>query len=66
MSGSHNLWHLIVLGTTLAAAAGAALVLLVPLALDETPPGLDKAKPFVAALFGAAVLLLGVEWLGVH
>ena len=63
---SHNLWHLIVLGTTLMGAAGLGIVLLAPLVFDEPPPGLVRFRSYVLGLIGLAAVLLGVEWLAVH
>ena len=65
MSG-HDLWHILVLGSTLFAAAGLALLLLAPLVFDELPPGLTRYRPAVMALIGAAAVLVAVEWLGIH
>ena len=62
----HDLWHLVVLGSTLMGAAGLAILALTPLIFEEPPPGLQRFKPLVAALVGLAALLLLVEWLGVH
>ena len=55
-----------VLGSTLFAAAGVVTLVLAPLIFDETPPGLAKARPLILALTALAVLLLALEWLGVH
>jgi hypothetical protein len=63
---AHDLWHLVVLGTTLFGAAGLAIIGLAPLVFDEPPPGLARARPFLIGLIVAAVLLLLVEWLGIH
>ena len=63
---THDLWHIAVLGSTLMAAAGAALVVLSPLLFEEPPPGLAKARVFVLGLAGLAAVLLTVEWLGIH
>lgn len=62
----HVLWHLLVLGTTLLAAAGGAIVLLAPLAFDQPPEGLQRAKPYIAVVVVAAVLLICLEWLAIH
>jgi hypothetical protein len=62
----HELWHIAVLASTLFAAAGLALVLLVPLVFDPPPPGLMGARPLVLALAGLAALLLVVEWTAIH
>lgn len=63
---THDLWHILVLGTTLMAAAGLAILLLAPLALDEPPAGLQRARPWILLLVAAAAALLALEWLGVH
>ena len=63
---SHNLWHLVVLGSTLMGAAGLGIVLLTPLVFDEPPPGLVRWRPYVLGLVGLAGVLLAVEWLSVH
>lgn len=62
----HVVWHLFVLGTTLLAAAGGAIVLISPLVFEEAPHGLDRAKPYVAGVAVLAVVLLALEWLGIH
>lgn len=62
----HELWHILVLTSTLFGAAGLAIVLLAPLVFDRPPPGLVRARPLVLALIGLAVVLLGVEWYAVH
>jgi hypothetical protein len=62
----HDLWHMLVLGSTLMGAAGGLLLLTAPLVFDEPPPGLVKARPAVGALVLASVLLLVLEWLGIH
>ncbi|CAN5511256.1 hypothetical protein BH24ACT26_BH24ACT26_14610 [soil metagenome] len=62
----HGLWHAVVLGSTLLAAAGLAIHLLAPLVFDQPPPGLARARPFVFALAVTAAGLLIVEWLAVH
>ena len=63
---THDLWHLLVLGSTLMGAAGLAILLLSSLVFEEPPPGLRQARPLVAGLIALAALLLAVEWLGVH
>jgi hypothetical protein len=62
----HEIWHVAVLMSALFGAAGAGILLLAPLVFDETPAGLDRARPFVLASIGLAVALVGAEWLGVH
>jgi hypothetical protein len=63
---SHTTWHIVVLSSTLLAAAGLAIVALAPLVFDEPPPGLTKARPWILALIAGAAVLLLVEWLGIH
>ena len=63
---SHDLWHLVVLGSTLMGAAGLAILLLAPLVFEEPTPGLRQARPLVGGLVAVAAILLVVEWLGVH
>ena len=63
---SHEVWHLIVLGSTLMGAAGLAILLLAPLVFEEPPPGLRRARPLIAGLVALAAILLAAEWLGVH
>ena len=63
---THDLWHIAVLGSTLFAAAGAAILALGSLLWDDTPPGVVRARPSIIALVGVAGVLLALEWLGVH
>jgi hypothetical protein len=62
----HQVLHVILLWSTLCAAAGLAILVLSPLVFESPPPGLAKARPIVLGLVGVAVLSLLVEWLGVH
>jgi len=62
----HVLWHLVVLGTTLLAAAGAAILFISSLAFEEPPRGLERAKPYIWAVSGLALGLIGLEWLTIH
>jgi hypothetical protein len=62
----HEVWHVVVLTSTLIGAAGAGLLALAPLLFGETPAGLAKARPLVVALVGVAAIVLLVEWLAVH
>ncbi|MBA2726110.1 MAG: hypothetical protein H0U53_08990 [Actinobacteria bacterium] len=62
----HVLWHLVVLGTTLLAAAGGAILFISPMVFEEAPRGLEQAKPYIWAVSGLAVVLLGLEWLTIH
>ncbi len=63
---THDLWHITVLGSTLFAAAGVAIVSLGPLLFETPPPGMVRARPIVLVLGAIAAVLLAVEWLGVH
>lgn len=63
---THDWWHLVVLGSTLFGAAALALLVVVPLAFDEPPPGLKRWRPLLWWLMGFSVALLAVEWLGLH
>jgi hypothetical protein len=63
---THRLWHVLVLASTLLAAAGAGLLALSPLVFEDPPPGLTKARPFVVGLVVFAFLLFLVEWLVIH
>jgi hypothetical protein len=62
----HDLWHMAVLGSTLFAAAGLAIAVLAPLLFDQVPSGLSQARPAILAVGTVAVILIAVEWLGVH
>jgi hypothetical protein len=62
----HDLWHLLVLGSTLMGAAGLAILVLAPFVFEEPPPGLERAKSLVGGLVLLAAVLLAAEWLGVH
>ena len=66
MEGLHQVWHAAVLGATLFAAAGLAIVLLAPLVFDAPPPGLARARSAVLGVAALAALLLVVEWTAVH
>ncbi len=66
MTGWHQVWHVSVLAVSLFGAAAVAVVLLAPIVFDSPPEGLVRARRYLLALGGLAVLLLAVEWLGVH
>ena len=55
-----------VLGSTLFAAAGVAILLLGAVLFDEPPPGLQRSRPIVLVTGLIALALLALEWLGVH
>jgi len=63
---AHQFWHLLVLGSTLFAAAAVALLVLVPLVFEEAPPGLARRRPVLLGLIAVAGLLLLGEWLFAH
>jgi hypothetical protein len=56
----------VVLVSALFGAAGAGILVLAPLLGEDTPGGLDGARPWLLGLVGLAVVLLGAEWLGIH
>ena len=62
----HRLWHVLVLGVTLLAAAGVTLALLGPLLFEQLPARwpLLRASVLGVGLLAAALLLL--EWRGIH
>ena len=62
----HEVWHVAVLGVTLVSGAALAIFLLAPLAFESPPPGLERARPWVLAAAGLAIILLLVEWRGIH
>lgn len=62
----HDVWHVLVLGSILFAAAGLAIVGLAPLVFEQPPPGLVKARPYVVAGCVVALILYVVEWQGLH
>ena len=62
----HEVWHITVLLVSLFAGAALAIVLLAPLVFETPPPGLQRARPWVFAAAVGAVVLLIVEWLGIH
>ncbi|HEV3473732.1 MAG TPA: hypothetical protein VG408_11135 [Actinomycetota bacterium] len=62
----HEVWHVLVLLSTLVGAAGLAVLLLGPLVFDDPPAGFRTARPFVIGAVAFAGLLLVLEWRGVH
>lgn len=62
----HQIWHLVVLGSTLFAAAAGAVLVLAPLAFDRSPPELARRRPLLLGLIGLSALLLIGEWLFAH
>lgn len=63
---AHDFWHIFVLGSTLLAAAGAAILMLASLIFDATQPGLERARPAVIALIAAGAAIVLMEWFVVH
>jgi hypothetical protein len=63
---AHELWHILVLASTLFGAAGAVLLLLAPLVFGSTPPGLVRARPIIVGLVALAAAVFLGEWLVVH
>jgi hypothetical protein len=63
---AHELWHVLVLASTLFGAAAAALLLLTPLVFEAPPPGLARARPFLVGAIALAVVVFSTEWLVVH
>jgi hypothetical protein len=62
----HELWHVLVLSSTMLGSAGAAILLLSSLVFEAPPPGLQRGKPAAVGLICLAGLVLIVEWLVVH
>lgn len=63
----HQLWHVVALGATLFAAAGAVIVVVGPLVFDMPPPGQARARRLVLGLaVPLAMVLLATEWLAIH
>jgi hypothetical protein len=62
----HQIWHLVVLGSTLFAAAAVAILVLAPLVFDGTPPELARRRPLLLGLIGLATVLLAGEWMFAH
>lgn len=60
------MWHIAVLGSTLFAAAGVAIVVLGALVGGPLPPGHRRARPLVIGAAGVALVLLVAEWTAVH
>ena len=63
---AHELWHVVVLASTLFGGAGALILLVVPLVFESPPEGLARARPLVLGLILLAVVVFLGEWLVVH
>jgi hypothetical protein len=62
----HELWHVVVLASTLFGGAGALILVVAPLVFDSPPEGLARARPLVLGLILLAVAVFLAEWLVVH
>lgn len=62
----HEVWHALVLGSTLFAAAGGVILAMAPLFFDAPPKGLTGARRLVLGLLLVALVLLVLEWTVVH
>jgi hypothetical protein len=62
----HELWHVVVLASTLFGGAAALILLVAPLVFDSPPEGLERAKPLVVGLILLAVGVFLAEWFIVH
>ncbi len=51
----------VVLAVTLVAAAGIVLVTMAPVVFEEVPPGVRRARPWVAGAAALAVVLILLE-----
>lgn len=60
----HEVLHVAILATTLAAAAGGVMLLLWPLAFGSPLP--TPTRWALLALVGAGIVLLALEWFVVH
>jgi hypothetical protein len=66
LTGWHEVWHVVVLVSSLFGAAAVAVVVLAPAVFETPPEGLVRARPYLLGLGGLAALLLVAEWQGVH
>ena len=62
----HEVWHVLVLASTLVGAASAAILLLAPIVFETYPASLRRARPLVIGLIVLGLVLLIVEWRIVH
>jgi hypothetical protein len=63
---THELWHVLVLGSTLFGGAAALILVVASLVFDSPPEGLVRARPVVVGLILLAAGVLSAEWLVVH
>jgi hypothetical protein len=63
---AHEVWHVVVLASTLLGASAAAILLLSSIVFDAIPAGLRRARPAVLALIVGAAIILLAEWFVVH
>jgi len=62
----HELWHALVLASTLFGGAGALIMLLAPLVFDSPPAGLSRARPLIGGLIALAAAVFVLEWFVIH
>ncbi len=62
----HEVWHVMVLGSTLLGAGAGLIYLLGPVVFENSRDGLRRGRPLVLGLVVLAVVLLAIEWLLVH
>lgn len=62
----HELWHVVVLASTLFGGAGALILMVAPMVFDSPPERLARARPLVLGLILLAVGVFLAEWLVVH
>jgi hypothetical protein len=63
---SHELWHVLVLASTLFGGAAALILVVAPQVFDSLPEGLARARPLVMGLIFLALGVFLAEWLVVH
>jgi hypothetical protein len=62
----HEVWHVVVLASTLFGGAGALILVLGPLVFDSPAYPPARVRPFVVGLILLAVGVFLAEWLVVH
>ncbi|MGH2787566.1 MAG: hypothetical protein ACRDJV_06605 [Actinomycetota bacterium] len=62
----HEVWHVVVLASTLFGLAAVVLLALASLVFEEVPPGLSRARPLLFALATCAGVVVALEWTIVH